>query len=354
MFKSITVLLLSLSLVACAAAERKPGSSVIKLTKYPYSKLTGWNNSNIHDGARAFQRSCAVLGTGKLRAEKLFSQNNNTWKQKCAGAKAAKDQKQFFERNFSPYMVSYKGSAKGKFTGYFEKEIEASLTKDKLYRYPIYRAPSDAKLLNLTRKEIENGALENKNLEIAYAKSAAKLFFLHIQGSGFLKLPDGKRVEIGFTAKNNAEYTSIGSYMLKEKLIEHGTADEIYEWLESHPVSGRTIMNMNDRYVFFAIKSGGPYGSLGVELTDRASLAVDTRYIPLGVPVWLQTTLSGTKQHFTKLMNAQDTGSGIKGPIRGDIFFGEGSWAASTASDMNSDGNYFILLPKEINPDLYF
>ena len=352
MFKKlITLFFVSLLLTSCAGFE---GSSKVNLHKYNYSQLKGWNNTNVYGGFKAFQKTCSALGSSKIRSEKVFSSNMNIWKDKCDKSKIAKNPTQFFEQNFIPYLVSYGKDPKGKFTGYFEKEIEASLTKSPAYRYPIYRAPSDSSLLNLKRRDIENGALEGKNLEIAYAKSAAQLYFLQIQGSGVLKLPDGKKLQIGFTAKNSGQYTSIGSQMLSEGLIQHGTADEIEQWLETHPVSGRTIMNSNDRYVYFALKNGGPYGSLGVELTEKASLAVDPAYMPLGAPIWLQTTLSANKQYFTRLMNAQDTGSGIKGPIRGDIYLGGDAVASTVASSQNSVGNYFILLPKEINASLYF
>ena len=110
---------------------------------------------------------------------------------------------------------------------------------------------------------------------------------------------------------------------------------------------------MNDRYVFFTMKSTGAVGSLGVELTDMASLAVDPEYIPLGMPIWLQTH-TPDKRYFSRLVNAQDTGNAIKGPIRGDIFFGTGETAWKIASDMNQDGSYFLLMPKEIKPENYF
>lgn len=350
MKKLFVATILLFSLTSCFSYQQ----SGVSLTPYNYSQLHGWEDRNIIKGFTAFRKTCLAINSSKINSTKVFSENKNVWQNKCYQANTARSAKFFFESNFRPYLVSYNGKAKGKFTGYFEKEIEASLRRDLVYRYPIYRTPSDPRLLNLTRREIENGALKNKGLEIAYAKSAAKLFFLHIQGSGILKLPNGKRQEVGFNAKNNQQYTGIGAYMKDNGLVEHGTADEIIAWLEKNPIQARSIMNMNARYVFFSIKNGGPFGSLGVELTDQASLAVDPMYIPLGVPLWLQTTLPETKQYFTRLMNAQDTGSAIKGPVRGDIFFGEGAWASRTASGMKNDGNYFMLLPKEINPYDYF
>lgn len=345
------IIVLSLILTSCATS--KVGSSS-KLQKYNFSQLSGWKEQNIKGGFEAFKKTCSALSTSKIRSEKVFSQNYSTWQNKCILARNARSPKLFFETNFIPYLVTNNGSSRGLFTGYFEIEIAASLRKDHVYKYPIYRTPDDKNLLNLSRKEIENGALNGKNLEIAYARSAAELYFLQIQGSGILRMPDGKKINVGFAAKNNKEYTGIGRYMLDEGLIQHGTAKDIKNWLEQHPVTGRTIMNMNDRFVFFSLKSGGPYGSLGVELTDGGSLAVDPAYMPLGMPLWLQTTIPGMSGYYTRLVAAQDTGSDIKGPIRGDIFFGEGDWAETTAGKMKQQGSYFMLLPKEINPGLYF
>ncbi len=284
----------------------------------------------------------------------MFSDNTGIWQDKCLRSRTAKSAKTFFEDNFRPYLVNYNGTSRGIFTGYFEKEIEASLKKDSIYKHPIYASPSEPALLNLSRKQIENGALSGRGLEIAYAKSAADLFFLHIQGSGILRLPNGKRVEVGYSGKNNKPYTGIGKPMLEQRLIKHGTAQDIKKWLNEHPVTARSIMNMNERYVFFTFKNGGPYGSLGVELTDVGSLAVDPNYIPLGVPLWLQTTMPESKYYFTKLMSAQDTGGDIIGGIRGDIFFGEGDWAENIAGKMKQQGSYFMLIPKEIDPRPYF
>jgi membrane-bound lytic murein transglycosylase A len=345
------LLAISLCLFLASCFSRTDG---LQLEEQNYSSLSGWSANSVSSGLEAFKKTCSAINSSRLQSNRLFSENRDIWQQKCQQARYSKNPKSFFEQNFRPHLVTYNGSTRGKFTGYFEKEIEASFTKDSVYKHPIYKAPSNPSYLNFTRKQIENGALKGKGLEIAYAKSAARLFFLHIQGSGILKLPNGKRVEIGFAAKNNHPYTGIGRYMLDKGLIKHGSAEDIIQWLEKNPVSARTVMNMNQRYIFFSLKDGGPYGSLGVELTDGASLAVDPAYIPLGVPIWVQTTLPTTRKYFGRLMNAQDTGSAIKGGIRGDIFFGEGKWAAITASGMNAPGSYYVLLPNEIDADRYF
>ncbi len=349
--RSIFLLAFVFLLSSCAVGQRKTG---VELQNYSFEKLSGWEEKNIVGGLKSFQRTCSAIFTKKIQSQRIFSDNTRIWQDKCISSRNARNSKRFFEDNFSPYLVTYNGTNKGIFTGYFEKDIDASFKKDSVYKHPIYAAPSDPALLNLSRKQIESGALAGKNLEIAYAKSAAELFFLHIQGSGILKLPDGKRVEVGFSGKNNKPYTGIGKPMLAQGLIQHGTAKDIQDWLESHPVSARSIMNMNERYVFFTLKKGGPYGSLGVELTDMSSLAVDPNYIPLGTPMWLQTTMPGSRQYFTKLMAAQDTGGDIIGGIRGDIFFGEGDWAENIAGKMKQQGSYFMLLPKEINAGSYF
>ena len=348
MFRIVSSLIILVLLTSCVSQKG------VTLKPYSYQRLSGWEEKNIVAGLNGFKKTCGAINSSKILSEKLFADNRTIWNEKCAKAKVARSGKKFFEDNFSPYLVSYNGSAQGTFTGYFEKEIEASFRKDSVYKYPIYKTPRDPRALNFTRREIENGALKGKGLEIAYAKSAAKLFFLHIQGSGILRLPDGKRVEIGYAAKNNHAYTGVGSYMLQQGMIEHGSAEEMVHWLEAHPISARSVMNRNERYVFFSLKNGGPYGSLGVELTDLGSIAVDPNYVPLGVPLWLQTTLPVSHKYFGRLLNAQDTGSAIKGPIRGDIFFGEGDWAWKTASGMKNAGSYFMLIPKGINPDSYF
>ncbi len=337
------------SLAACAV----PSKRGVSLQQKNYSQLSGWSEAAAKPGMQAFRKTCGALNSRKVQENKLFSANKRIWQEKCVAARSAASSKQFFENNFTPYLVTFNGSDKGTFTGYFEKEIEASFTKNSTYKYPIYSVPSNPADMNLTRRQIENGALNGKKLEIAYAKSAARLFFLQIQGSGILKLPDGKRVQVGFAGKNTAEYTGIGSYMLREGLIKKGSAEDIVDWLERNPVRGRSIMNMNDRFVYFSFKQGGPYGSLGVELTGMGSLAVDPAYIPLGVPLWLQTTLPGG-QRLNRLMNAQDTGSAIKGAIRGDVFFGRGDWAQHTASGMKNQGSYFMLVPKGVNAHNYF
>jgi membrane-bound lytic murein transglycosylase A len=347
--KKLLALTLCLSLSACFSSR-----TGIELEEKNFSSLSGWSDNAAVGGLQAFKKTCDALYSSKVQASPLFSENKYVWREKCSKAKSARNSKIFFEQNFRPHLVTYNGSVRGKFTGYFEKEIEASLKHDSVYKHPIYALPKNPNYLNFTRKQIENGALKGKGLEIAYAKSAARLFFLHIQGSGILRLPNGKRVEIGFAGKNNHPYTGVGRYMLDKGLIKHGSADDMIQWLEKNPISARTVMNMNERYVFFSLKNGGPYGSLGVELTDGASLAVDPAYIPLGVPLWLQTTLPTTRKYFGRLMNAQDTGSAIKGPIRGDIFFGEGAWASNTASGMNAEGSYFMLVPNGIDADRYF
>ncbi len=349
MIRNFIFLSLLLLLTSCFAGPKQN----LQLKKYNYAALKGWNEANVRPGFAAFRKSCAVISGDKTRANKLFSANETNWKDVCRKSYQAKSGSSFFEGNFTPYLVTYNGNSRGKFTGYYKTEIAASLNKTSVYKYPIYRTPDDPKLLNLSRREIENGALNGKHLEIAYAKSAAELFFMHIQGSGILRLPDGTKEKVNFAAKNNKDYTGIGSYMLQNHMIQHGSAEEIKDWLEKHPVSARSVMNMNDRYVFFTLTKANTYGSLGVELTDQATLAVDPTYIPLGVPLWLQTSIP-EQGGFNRLMNAQDTGSAIKGPIRGDVYFGEGEWAAHTASGMNNDGSYFMLLPKNINPDSYF
>jgi membrane-bound lytic murein transglycosylase A len=258
----------------------------------------------------------------------------------------------FFENWFKPFSVTAKsGGSKGLFTGYYEAELRGSKIKSEKYKYPIYAKPKD---LNsepyFTRKEIDAGALKDKGLEILYVDDIADLFFLHVQGSGRVTLPNGSVVRLSFAAKNNQPYTSISNYFVENNLIPRDqiSADTIKQWLRNNQEKAYEAMAINDSYIFFRI-SDGEYviGSQGVALTPEHSLAVDNDIIPYGLPIWVETFFkkNGAKEKYNQLLVSQDTGSAIKGIVRGDIFFGHGKDAESKASTMASSGQYYIFLP---------
>jgi membrane-bound lytic murein transglycosylase A len=169
-----------------------------------------------------------------------------------------------------------------------------------------------------------------------------------------IKLPDGTITRVGYAGNNGRDFVPVGRLMLQSGVIpkDKGSAQGIGDWMRAHPKEARTWMQKNPRYIFFreldagAAALPGPSGALGVTLTPTRSMAVDPSFMPLGAPVWLDTTApDGTK--LQRLMVAQDVGSAIKGPIRGDLFWGTGAAALEFAGRMKSNGRYYVLLPKE-------
>ena len=365
------VLIAALSLYFRKVSEKpEKNSSVIeevsekmKLSAVDFSQLEGFETDHVLEALPALRKSCSV-------SEKKSRQ----WKKVCEGLNASfqsdDEFRAFLKKNFRPFLIN--DGQKGLFTGYYEPEIEGSLVRTDQYKTPVYGLPKDIVRIDLgkfnskfkgevlfgrkngkeispylTRKEIETGAVKFPADIIAWVKEPADLFILQIQGSGILKLPDGKQIGIGYDGNNGHTFTGIGSVMAKKGLLKNGvyTMSEIRGWLVAHPKQAQKLMHENKRYIFFKkLDKPGAIGSLGVPLTAKRSLAVDAAFIPLGSFLWLQTSHFGEK--INRLMTAQDTGSAIKGVVRGDFFWGTGVQALKEAGRMRSQGQYFLLLPK--------
>ena len=249
-------------------------------------------------------------------------------------------------------------------TGYYEPEIEGSRTQLPGYT-PIYAVPSDLVrctkpdgssgrgrigpggtcTLYFTRAEIEDGALAGRGLEIAWAKDPVELFFLEIQGSGRLRLPDGSVMRLGYDGQNGRDYVAIGRLLRDRGILPPGGANmqTIKDWIRANPEAGKALMRENMSYVFFKELTGpGPLGSIGVPVSPRATVAVDPKFVPYGAPVFL--TMDRAEP--TGLWVAQDTGGAIKGANRFDTFWGSGPAATATAGGMAANGQALILLPK--------
>ena len=188
-----------------------------------------------------------------------------------------------------------------------------------------------------------------------YVNDPVKAFFLHIQGSGRVQLEDGRVIRVGYAAQNGQPYFAIGRHLIEQGEIskENMSAQAIKDWLYSHPTQAKTLMEKNPSYIFFRqIDGEGPIGGQGVALTPERSLAVDKRFIPYGLPIWLETTYPQTPisspAPFRKLLIAQDTGGAIRGPVRGDVFFGYGNKAEKLAEYMKNTGHYTLLLPRTL------
>jgi membrane-bound lytic murein transglycosylase A len=207
------------------------------------------------------------------------------------------------------------------------------------------------------RSEIESAGAPLKGLEIAWVDNEVELFFLHIQGSGQIFLPDGTRMRVGYADQNGHAFRSLGGALIRDKLIkpEQASMQGIKDWARQNPAKLQQFMNMNPSYVFFKElpnELSGPIGTLGVPLTQERSLAVDQRVIPLGVPVYLATTAPNTKKELNRLMVAQDTGGAINGAVRADFYWGFGDGAGSQAGKMKQQGRMWVLLPKGYDPNV--
>ncbi|HKY95143.1 MAG TPA: MltA domain-containing protein, partial [Kiloniellales bacterium] len=197
----------------------------------------------------------------------------------------------------------------------------------------------------------ENHVLANEGLELLWLRDYVELFFLQVQGSGIVRFPDGSRQRVGFAAANGLPFTAVGKLLKDSGKLQPGevTAQGVMAWLRQHPDEAWSFMKQNRRYIFFRMVDGaGPLGSQGVPLTPGRSLAVDPAFLPLGAPLWLDTTEPGSDRPLRRLVVAQDSGAAIKGPVRGDLFWGAGEAALAEAGAMQQKGRYWLLLPVSV------
>jgi len=313
----------------------------------------------------AFRTSCPGL---VRRADVSGLTRGADWQPACDAARgtADRDAGAFFARWFETVQVA-DGAAFA--TGYYEPEIAGSRTRGDHYATPIYAKPKDLIEVDLglfsndlkgkrvrgrvngtsfvpyfDRTQIEEGALVGRGLEIAYAADPVEFFFLQIQGSGRLRLPDGSVMRIGYDGQNGREYTGIGGLMRQRGLLKPGEASMqgLMGWIRSHPAEGVALMRENKSFVFFRELTGpGPLGAMGYPVVGGASVAADPKFIPLGAPVFL----SMDRADANGLWIAQDTGGAIKGANRVDTFWGAGDDARAIAGGMSAKGTAFLLLP---------
>lgn len=334
-----------------------------------FSTLDGWNTEALGDAFAAFHRSCGaiVANGGSFSGDPRYAGARADWLDVCKAAlsmpeavsdSAARD---FFETRFQPLRVSGEGGSEGLFTGYFEPEVAGARKAHGPYRVPLYAKPDDLTGAKpyLTRAAIERGALAGRGLELVWLTSLEDAFFLHIQGSGRVRLPDGEIMRVGFAAKNGQPYTPIGRILVENGEIPRAeiSMQTIRAWLEANPDRAQPLMWRNESFIFFrevaaARPDLGPRGAQNVPLTPGRSLAVDRGFYALGTPVWLETRVpagpDGALVPMSRLMIAQDTGTAIKGAVRGDVFWGAGERAAGIAGRMQSAGRMTILVPRAV------
>jgi membrane-bound lytic murein transglycosylase A len=313
----------------------------------------------------AFKLSCTSL---QRRTDASGLTRGSDWAPACDAARgtSARDAIPFFQRNFEAVQIA---DGKAFATGYYEPEIAGSRERRPGYEVPIYGVPRDVIEADLgqfsddlkgkrirgridgkalvpyyDRAQIEGGALQDRAPIIGWAADPVEIFFLQVQGSGRLRLPDGGVMRIGYAGQNGRDYTGIGKLMRDRGLLGPGQASMqgIMAWLRAHPEEGRAIMNENRSFVFFKELTGpGPLGAMGLPVTGRVSAAVDPKFVPMGAPAFL----SMDRAEANGLWIAQDTGGAIKGSNRFDTFWGAGDDARAVAGGMSARGTAWLLLP---------
>lgn len=311
----------------------------------------------------AFARSCPGL---MRRTDTSGLTRGEDWRSACAAASGGGDARGFLSQYLEAVQV---GDGRAFATGYYEPEIRGSLDRRSGYEVPVYGRPADLVDVDLgqfadnlkgrtirgrvqgtkfvpyhDRTAIEEGALARTAPIIAWAADPVEMFFLQIQGSGRLRLPDGGVLRIGYDTQNGRAYTGIGQLMRQRGLLQPGqtSMQGIVGWLRANPDQGRALMRENKSFVFFRVLDGPPEGAMGYAVTGQVSAAADPKFVPLGAPAFL----SLDRADASGLWVAQDTGGAIKGANRFDTFWGAGPGAELTAGGMSGRGTAWLLLPR--------
>lgn len=319
----------------CAAAPVTMADVSHKILEF--ADLDGWAKDDHGAALTAFRETCGDLDAPD-------------WAALCQLSKDVADARAFFELLFRPVLIE--DGADMLFTGYFEPELTGSREPDETFRYPVYRMPREARQQSiwLSRREIETSdVLKGRGLEIAWVDDPVELFFLQIQGSGRIRLPDGGYIRVGYRGSNGHQYKSVGVEMVRRGIYEphQVSAQVIQNWVRRNGDAGLKLLRHNPSYVFFRVvdqvpPEKGPLGAMNRSITTLRSVAVDPRYTPLGAPVWIE---KDGQEPLRRLMIAQDTGSAIKGAQRADIFFGTGDEAGRVAGRVRDPGRMVVLLP---------
>ncbi|CAO3421550.1 murein transglycosylase A [Azospirillum doebereinerae] len=362
-----TAAVCGLALLAACAGTEAPGGAQRPLAQRPgldqvapdFRTLAGWIDDDHAQAVPAVQRTCGWVkgqppgrALGPLRA----AGTTDDWRSICAAARdlPANDPeaaRRFFETYFTP--VALGSGQDGLFTGYYEIELRGSWTRTERFNVPLYRMPARGKRGLPTRARITDGALKGKGLEVMWVDDAVDAFFLEIQGSGRVQMTDGSVVGLGYAGQNGHSYFPIGRHIIDrgDATPDQMSLQLIRRWLKDHPAEAKAVMNLNPSYVFFKQRSdGGPRGARNMELTPGRSLAVDAEHIPLGVPLWLEVREAPVPGGaINRLVMAQDTGGAIKGPVRGDLYWGHGPAAEDGAGVMKARGRYTMLSPRNLS-----
>jgi membrane-bound lytic murein transglycosylase A len=352
-----------------------PDAARGRLARVTWQSLNGWGTDDPIPALDAFLQGCPTLIAQPV------------WRHVCGASQMMKNRKpaeitRFFETEFEPYQViNADESDTGTITGYYEPLLRGSRTRTNEFLHPLYAPPQDLITVDLgdvypdlknrrlrgrivgnklvpylERGDIEADSSPLRGLELVWVDDSVESFFLQIQGSGQILLPDGSRMRIGYADQNGHPFRSLAGLLIRRGEIkaERASMQGIKEWAIRNPRKVQQFMNGNPSYVFFKELPNeltGPIGTLGVPLTAERSIAVDQRVIPLGVPVFLSTTFPSSRTELNRLMVAQDTGGAINGGVRADFYWGFGDAAGNQAGKMKQQGRMWVLLPRGYDPN---
>jgi membrane-bound lytic murein transglycosylase A len=364
----------------------------LELAKVKFADLPGWADDKHGEAVPAFLASCGKLA--ELKDDQPVGHSGHggkarQWRRACAAAAKLKAgdhaaAKAFFEAEFVPYQAGGKNGPVGKLTGYFVQELRASRKKQGRYKYPILGRPSDLAMVDLskfikdahgrriwgrfdpargelapypTRAEIRRGALASQKLELMYADDPVDVLFAHIEGSAKAIMDDGSVVWLEFAGKNGRGYKGVGKALKDRGYLAapgSGTMPGIRKWFADNPGRFDEIVDENHSYVFFKeSKQPGAVGSQYVILTPRRSLAIDRAFVAHSTPIWVDTKApvpgKPGSAPWRQLLIAQDTGGGILGAVRGDIYWGDDKTAEELGGRMGAEGRYWLLLPRGVS-----
>lgn len=354
-----------------------------------FDKLPNWNETDLSAARKAFISSCLKINSRTdnpfLGEKAQYAGKIQDWRPIC---KIANDNQisdlNFWTNNFKVWEIKTEVSNIGRLTSYFEPIIDASFKPNAINVEPLYEKPKDLLTIDLGDFDpslkaktivgrivgnnfvpyLKRGEINPSNTKpIAYTNMGDAIS-LQIQGSGRLNMDDGKQYRAIFTATNGQPFFSPAQELIKRGIFElsQASAGNVKKWFETADAKlARDVINANPRTVFYELKElkdgdTGPKGSQGVPIVAGGSLAIDPSYHPYGVPIFLKAysaRIKDAQASITRLVITQDSGGAIKGPIRGDLFWGTGVEAGLAAGKINHDTSWWVLLPNSIDPTLY-
>lgn len=391
--RKAAALALVMALSACASAPKQaqtiaPNSAVkigdISFEKIGFDALPNWSQSDVNAARLALIRSCtqtmALAPDAPLSVRGTYAGKSKDWAKVCEDAANSQiESRDFWQNGFTPYRISGAAGDFGRLTSYYEPVVDASLTPTEVFNEPLFAKPKDLVTIELgpfdgtlagkkivgrnvdgvftpylTRAEINT----SNATPIAYAKIGDALT-IQVQGSGRLRLQDGREVRVAHSATNGRPFGSTGQELIKRGILPRDGAgmSALMNWFETaDPKLAREVINANPRTVFFEFveikdTTEGPKGSSGLPLTAGGSLAVDPNIHPYGVPIFISafnSRVAVAPKTLTRLVVSQDSGGAIKGPIRGDLYWGTGKQAGIDGGNVNYDAHWWVLLPNDV------